>query len=238
MEALTSLNAFDFTGVQTIAVDLVDTLVRRGQTEFVRSAYDFLKSQGLGISPDDFYTLYRKRYLEYSMGNYQDDFEFCSALFAGMPEVSITAAREFLVDSIVSCSPPFDDSSAFLSYASQHFNLVLSSNHVAGWAKRILESNHWSQFFAALVVSSDCRARKPSRRFYSDLAAAARAQSARDILVVGDSYVNDFYGAMQLGMRSVLVERVPREAAAINPAPITASSLLEVISHLAASSGQ
>jgi len=88
----------------------------------------------------------------------------------------------------------------------QSHKLVLASNYVSPWARRILESNGWHPYFHGALVSSDCGFRKPARRFFRELLKISGA-SHSEVLMIGDSLVNDAYGATAAGFRSVLLDR-------------------------------
>src|SRR5215467_15829126 len=83
----------------------------------------------------------------------------------------------------------------------------MSSNYVAEWARRLLANSHWEKYFQSLVLSSDCRFRKPSRHFFLELLRVSGVTSPDEILVIGDSLVNDVYGAACAGLPAVLVDR-------------------------------
>jgi len=88
----------------------------------------------------------------------------------------------------------------------QSYKLVLASNYVSPWARRILESNGWLPYFKGALVSSDCGFRKPARQFFHELLKLSRA-SHSEVLMIGDSLVNDVYGATATGFKSVLLDR-------------------------------
>jgi hypothetical protein len=63
-------------GIKVLAVDLIGTLARKVGMTFAVRASEYLAKNGYDIAPARFRALYRKRYLEYSMGNYASDPEF------------------------------------------------------------------------------------------------------------------------------------------------------------------
>lgn len=197
----------DSKGVKVLAVDLIGTLAERVGMTFADRASQHLAKNGYDIKPAAFRGLFRKRYLEYSLGNYAGDREFYSVLSA---DLSCEARQPFLddlADIWLQCSPPFDDAQPFLEQTSRAYRLILSSNYVGDWARRLLATNHWEQYFQALVVSSECRFRKPSRGFFLELLKVSGVTYPRDVLVIGDSLVNDVHGAASVGLQAVLVDR-------------------------------
>jgi len=174
---------------------------------FAGRASEHLAKNGYDIEPGRFRALHRKRYLEYSQGNYADDREFYSVLSADLSSETLLPWLETLTDIWLECSPAFDDARPFLEQASRTHRLILSSNYVGEWARRMLANNHWEEYFQALVVSSECRFRKPSRHFFLELLKVSRVTSPDEVLVIGDSFVNDAYGAACAGLRAVLVDR-------------------------------
>ena len=197
----------DLDDIKVLAVDLIGTLVNKADKTFAVRGSEYLAANGYDISPAKFRTLYRRRYLEYSMGNYESDREFYSVLSADLSSDGPQPWLEALTEIRIQCSPAFDDAQPFLEQASRTHRLVLSSNYVGEWACRMLVNNHWREYFQALVVSSECRFRKPSRYFFLELLRASGVKSPDEILVIGDSLTNDVYGSARAGLRAVLMDR-------------------------------
>jgi FMN phosphatase YigB (HAD superfamily) len=193
--------------IKVVAVDLIGTLARKVGMTFVVQASEYLAKNGCDIAPAKFRSLFRKRYLEYSMGNYPNDREFYAVLSADLSGVASQPCLENLTDMWIDCSPAFDDAQHFLEQASRTHRLILSSNYVGEWARRMLANNHWQEYFQAVVVSSECRFRKPSRHFFLELMRASGVESPDVILVIGDSLANDVYAATGAGLRAVLIDR-------------------------------
>src|SRR5215472_7593902 len=194
-------------GIRVLAVDLIGTLAKRVGMTFPGRASEHLAKNGYDVAPGRFRALYRKRYLEYTLGNYASDREFYSVLCADLSSEAYQPWLETLTDISLQCSPPFDDAQPFLEQASRTHRLVLSSNYVGEWARCLLADNHWEKYFQGLVVSSECRFRKPSQHFFLELLRVSRVTSPSEILVIGDSLVNDVYGATCAGLQAVLVDR-------------------------------
>jgi len=202
-------------GIKVLAVDLIGTLGRKVGMTFAIRASEYLAKNGYDIAPARFRALYRKRYLEYSMGNYASDPEFYSVLSADLAGEARQPWLEALTDMWIQCSPAFEDAQPFLEQASRTHRLILSSNYVGEWARRMLANNHWQDYFRALVVSSECRFRKPSRQFFLELLRVSGVTSPDEILVIGDSLTDDVYGGVRAGLQAVLMDRntetLPRE---------------------------
>lgn len=194
-------------GVKVLAIDLIGTLAKRVGMTFTARGAEHLAKNGCDITPARFRAVYRKRYLEYSLGNYASDREFCSVLSADLSCQGCQPLFEELTEIWLQCSPALDDAQPFLEEASRTHRLILSSNYVGDWARRLLTNNHWEKYFQALVVSSECRFRKPSGQFFLELIKVSGVTSPNEILVIGDSLVNDVYGAACAGLRAVLVDR-------------------------------
>ncbi len=197
----------ELSGIKVLAVDLIGTLAKKVGATFADRGSEHLAKNGCDIAPARLRALYRKRYLEYSLGNYASDREFYSVLSADLSCEAWQPWLETLTDIWLQCSPAFDDAQPFLEQASRTHTLILSSNYVGGWARRLLADNHWEEYFKALVVSSECRFRKPSRRFFLELLKVSGVTSPNEILVIGDSLVNDVYGAACAGLHAVLLNR-------------------------------
>jgi FMN phosphatase YigB (HAD superfamily) len=197
----------ELNGVKVLAVDLIGTLAKRVGVTFADRASEHLAKNGYDIGPARFRALYRKRYLEYSLGNYASDREFYSVLSSDLFCQPWQPWLEDLTDIWLQCSPPFDDAQPFLEEANRTYRLILSSNYVGDWARRLLATNHWEKYFQGLVVSSECRFRKPSRGFFLELLKISGAASPDEIFVIGDSLVNDVHGAAYAGLHAVLIDR-------------------------------
>ena len=195
----------NFDSISTLAIDLVGTLVSRPTPHFYGAASEFLSKPGAQVSVDQFRRIFRRRYWEHSVGNYETDREFYSALLADLSR-TYDPSLEALTGLYVQASPPFPDVSQFLENMSQRYRLLLASNYVGQWAARILESNGWGPYFSGSLVSSNCHFCKPSRQFFRELLKIACA-SPSQVLMIGDSPVNDGYGARAAGLRSVLLDR-------------------------------
>jgi HAD superfamily hydrolase (TIGR01549 family) len=197
----------ELNGINVLAVDLIGTLAKRVGMTFAVRASEYLAEKGYDISPAKFRTPYRKRYLEYSMGNYASDREFYSVLSADLCSEGAQLCLEALTEMWIQCSPAFDDAQPFLEQASRSRRLILSSNYVGEWARRMLANNHWEEYFQALVVSSECRFRKPSPLFFFELLRVSGVRSPDELLVIGDSLTDDVYGAARAGLQAVLMDR-------------------------------
>ena len=197
----------ELNGIKVLAVDLIGTLAKRVGMTFAGRGSDHLAKNGYDIAPARLRALHRKRYLEYSLGNYASDREFYSVLSADLSSEAWQPWLETLTDIWLQCSPAFDDAQPFLEQASRTHRLILSSNYVGEWARRLLADNHWEEYFQGLVVSSECRFRKPSRQFFLEVLKVSGVTSPDEILVIGDSLVNDVYGAACAGLQAVFVDR-------------------------------
>ena len=194
-------------GIKVLAVDLIGTLAKKADQTFAARGSEYLAKHGYIIAPARFRTLYRKRYLEYSIGNYASDREFFSVLSADLFGGASHAWLEGITDIWIESSPAFEDAQPFLEQANRTHRLILSSNYVGEWARRMLVNNHWEGYFQALVISSECRFRKPSRHFFLELLKVSGVASPQEVLVIGDSLANDVYGATRAGLQAVLIER-------------------------------
>jgi HAD superfamily hydrolase (TIGR01549 family) len=215
--------------IKVVAVDLIGTLARKAGMTFAVRASEYLAENGCDISPARFRRLYRKRYLEYSMGNYASDREFYSVLSADLSSEGRQPGLEVLTDIRIQCSPAFDDARPFLDQASRIHRLILSSNYVGEWARRMLVNNHWEEYFQRLVVSSECRFRKPSRHFFHELLRVSEVTSPDQILVIGDSLTDDVYGATRAGLRAVLMDRNPEAPARQFPQTVLSVQSLDEV---------
>jgi len=109
----------EFDGIKVLAVDLIGTLAKKVGMSFAVRASEYLAEKGYNIAPAKLRSLYRKRYLEYSMGNYASDPEFYSVFSTDLPIAAWQPWLETLTDMWIQCSPAFDDAQPFLEQASR-----------------------------------------------------------------------------------------------------------------------
>lgn len=221
----------ELNGIKVLAVDLIGTLAKKVDSTFADRGSQHLAKNGYDIAPARLRSLYRKRYLEYSLGNYASDREFYSVLSADLSGEAWQPRLETLTDIWLQCSPAYDDAQPFLEQASRTHRLILSSNYVGEWARRLLADNHWEQYFQALVVSSECRFRKPSRHFFLELLKVSAVASPDEILVIGDSLVNDVCGAACAGLHAVLVDRDTEASKRVYPEWVPCVQSLDELMH-------
>jgi len=69
-----------------------------------------------------------------------------------------------------------------------------------------LEAIGLTHFFPMLVSSGQVGISKPEKAIF-DLAAKKLNETPNDILFVGDDLQRDYYGAVQAGMKAVLIDR-------------------------------
>ncbi len=194
-------------GVTTVAVDLVDTLVEYGSELYITRASEYLNQLGCDIEPGAYRKLFRERFLEYTMGNYEDDREFLGVLAADLPGAVTVDSLGLLIDLRLEASPALQNATSVLAALNASYRVLLATNYVGDWARRILARDGWLPYFDATVISGDIRSRKPARRFFQTVWEVSRAVDPSEVLMVGDSYVNDVVGASSYGFRTVLVDR-------------------------------
>jgi HAD superfamily hydrolase (TIGR01549 family) len=195
--------------VTTVAIDLMDTLVEYQNPQFVAGSVELLAAQGCDISATAFQVLFRQRYLEYSMGNYAQDSEFLEVLAADLSGNCSAGSLTSLVELRLNLSTARPGATEFLEFLAASYETVLATNFVSDWAKRIISANDWARYLDIVAVSSDIHCRKPSARFFEFIMANAKAQRPTDVVFIGDSFVNDIYGATRFGMQAILLDRAP-----------------------------
>jgi len=211
--------------MKVIAVDLIDTLVKRPDAGIIAAVSGYPELSALGLEGKEFYGMFRKRYLEYSMGNYLDDEEFLEVLGQDCGVQDKAAFARCMMEVIQSTTPPLAEATTFLMRAKKKWNhIIIASNYVYGWAKQIISKNKWEDYFDDMVISSDIGCRKPAKRFFDKLVETAGTESS-NIYLVGDSLVNDIYGSSQVGIVGILLDSANK---AQNYGGKTVRSLLEV----------
>ena len=197
----------DSDDISVIAIDLNDTLVRFDIDLFSTQAAVYLSSGAFEVKPSEFYSIYRERYIEYSMGNYQSDDEFFTVLLAEFPKVRVDAARRYIRELLLTASAPFPESQSFLAAISQKYHVVLASNYVADWATDLLRHYNWENHFSGIVISSTYGFRKPAGKFFHHLIEKCQTRSPSEILLIGDSLISDVLGALRCGLRAIHLRR-------------------------------
>jgi len=149
----------------------------------------------------------REKYLEYSFGNYPNDSEYLRSI------ILYYVDREYIDDIVAGLIPNLlnhfeliEHGKEFLEYCVSKYNLVLASNFVTDWAVQLLEKFDIAHYFSKMYVSSELGFRKPSKNFYSAILNDNQNIQRSKILMIGDSAVNDYHGAKDIGMQSILFD--------------------------------
>jgi HAD superfamily hydrolase (TIGR01549 family) len=220
----------EFAGIKVLAVDLVGTLTKKVNATFAALGSEHLSRNGYDIEPATFRRLYRKRYLEYTMGNYANDREFYSALAFDLSIEEWDPWLQSLTDLWTGFSTPFGDAQPFLEQVMRTHRIILSSNYIAGWAQHVVAGARWEGYFHGRVISSECRFRKPSRQFFRELLKVSGVTFPQEVLVIGDSLANDVYGATRAGLRAAFVARSAEARESEYPKAVPCvQSLLELV---------
>jgi len=190
--------------IKVIGIDLIDTLFVRGDLRVVENLCEFIRRYDVDIAPDILYRKYRKRYIEYSFGNYISDYEFFTILFCNYPSVHVGEVCDFFDSTLKIEFTLFDGSYNFLETLSGQYKLILASNFVSEWGSKLLISNGIDKFFYDEIYSSSIKVRKPSSLFFEELIRRSGCQP-RNILMIGDSIENDIFGASQVSIKSILI---------------------------------
>ncbi len=224
----------DWDKIKVLAVDLVGTLAKRVNATFAVRGSEYLAKHGYHIEPEMFRRAYRTRYLEYTMGNYASEREFYEALACDLSINEWDPRLQALTELRTGYSMPFRDAQAFLEQVSRTHKLVLASNHVAEWARRVVAKARWEGYFHERVISSECRFRKPSQQFFQEVLRVSGVGSPQEVLFIGDSLTNDVYGATNAGLRAVHVARRVEACDGERPDGVPCvRSLLELVPRLA-----
>src|SRR5215831_18847422 len=102
-----------FDGISVLAMDLVGTLIFKPTPHFYSAASDFLVKHASRVTPDRLRRTFRRRYWEHSIGNYETDREFYSAVLADL-SIAYDPAVEALTDIYLDSSTAFTDAASFL----------------------------------------------------------------------------------------------------------------------------
>ena len=193
----------DTENIEVVAIDLINTIVDRGELLFVdRLAGVLGASLGQRQVISD---AYRKRYLEYSMGNYGDDAEFYSAVFASIgfrdPELPVGLLRQWRLE----CSAERPGATQLLKSLAERYRVIIATNFVKEWADLLTKAYGWEEHIAGMLVSSECGFRKPARSFFRELLLLSGVRDPWHVVMIGDSLVNDIFGASAYGMQALLL---------------------------------
>ncbi len=188
-----------------ICIDLMETLIGRDDAAFCARLSELLS---LPPSRDAFVTkTVRQRYLEYSMGNYGSDGEYLSVLLlslAGRPasKEEIQAAAADLLGHYRA----IEGSIGFLKTLKElDCRVCIASNFVTSWAVAILDRLGMTPYTDDVFISSDLRVRKPAPAFFLHIADTLGVPP-QEVTFIGNSYVNDYLGAKNVGMEAYLLK--------------------------------
>ncbi|NLJ40276.1 MAG: HAD family hydrolase [Clostridiales bacterium] len=189
-----------------ICLDLVDTLVYKRKERFTDLLIDQLGKFGINdLDREATTVLIRERYVEYSFGNCPNDEDYLrSIVYNYINDPQAQEVVRNLLPELFSFYEPVEGSLEFIEYCASKYKLVLASNFLLHWAETLLEKFGLSHYFEKLYISAEMGYRKPAREFYWEILKDYPHFRKSEILMIGDSVVNDYHGARDLGMSSIL----------------------------------
>ena len=113
---------------------------------------------------------------------------------------------------------PFDDAVPLLDHLRQHYLLGLITQGYRPGQQRKLEALKLTEYFEATVIMGEEQRQqwKPSSHPF-ERALSALQVPAPESVYIGDNPLKDFFGARQLGMKTIWVRRPGGEHAAKSP---------------------
>jgi len=188
---------------KTLCIDLMETLIKRDDDFFYEKIYTILSKK---ITISKIKNKVRQKYLEYSMGNYQDDTEYIEVIL--MTLLGETPATE-MIQKIRSCMldhyVAIDGSIDFLREIKEKgYRVVIASNFVDSWASKLIDALGFRLYVDETVISSTVCHRKPAREFFDVLVSKSGCKK-NEILFIGNSFCNDYMGALKYGLDAYLL---------------------------------
>jgi putative hydrolase of the HAD superfamily len=121
------------------------------------------------------------------------------------------------------------DSKIVLSELSKKYELGIVSNFaIPECVIKLLQENEINDLFNVVIISGDINKRKPSPEIFETALNALRITAAEAVFV-GDTLDADIKGAIEVGMKTIFIERrIQKEKETINP-DITIKSLKELL---------
>jgi len=193
---------------ELICLDLIDTLVLRNNSQFTVFFVEQLNKFNITVQDTTKVAKrIREKYLEYSFGNYSDDIEYLRSItryYLDFPEADDLVYA--LIPGLFEHFALIDNCKEFLEFCASKYKLVLASNFIVSWAEHLLDKFDIRRYFEKIYISSEIRYRKPAKEFYLQIINDYPHIEKNKMLMIGDSIVNDFYGAKDLGLSSILFD--------------------------------
>ena len=194
---------------ELICLDLIDTLMLRHNSQFTECFVEQLGIFGIEkLNVQKAANRIREKYIEYSFGNYSNDDEYLrSILLYYVDRSTADGIIPSLKPVILNHFEPIAHCREFLEYCALKYTLVLASNFIVHWMEELLEKYGFAKYFERTYVSSQIRYRKPAKQFFSVIINDYPHIKPSKMLMIGDSIVNDYHGARESGLSSVIVNK-------------------------------
>ncbi len=189
-----------------LCVDLMETVIARDDGKFYAYVTDLMKDDDISFTKVA--SEIRQRYIEYSFGNYHDDFEYIESIVLSLSKT--LSSHEMILDIANHCLDhywPVQDSIGFLKECKDNgFTIFAASNFVASWGIELLKRFNMIEYFDGVYISSDIHYRKPAPEFFNYI--VNKSEKCTDnMFFIGNSYVNDYLGAQKVGMKPLLLKK-------------------------------
>lgn len=204
------VNKNNLVDIKVVIFDLVGTLIKRNEEQFISLINTIVHSSGISIKHSCTMSLYRDMYLKYSIGEFKDDQEYYSNIVSSMIGESVIinpCLQNKLTTAYFKCIQPYPDSRQVINCLTKKYSIILLSNFIKEWAVQILADYGMKSFFDEIIISSDIKVRKPSIEAYVTVMNKFPMLSAKNFVMIGDNYYIDLLTPIKLGMNGVLVDR-------------------------------
>lgn len=191
---------------ELICLDLINTLVLRDNDKLAMViCSEINKISGTCFEYPKIAMRMREKYIEYSLGNYTNDYEYVMSILLHFIQPSFAKEISPIIQpQLLDYIYPITSCKEFLAVCASKCKLVLASNFVDSWVQFLLKKFDLEKYFERMYISSNFHYRKPSIEFYSKIFNDYPQIAKNKIWMIGDSIVNDFYGAKETGINSIL----------------------------------
>jgi putative hydrolase of the HAD superfamily len=204
--------------VKAIAFDLIGTVVhvKPNREAMLKSLVEALKASGIRIGTEEFYDTYRRvnqRYMELRVNSLR---EFSNPLIVAetLDELGHPVKPEDLtvVEAVKEYFKPYIESvyttpgtRKVLTGLKNKYRLGIITNFTFPWTvNECLKKTRLNNMFNPIVTSADVGWRKPHPLIFKTFAQAV-GLAEENIVFVGDDLKRDIYGAVKVGMKTILL---------------------------------
>ncbi|MCD6402830.1 MAG: HAD family hydrolase [Candidatus Aenigmarchaeota archaeon] len=161
-----------------------------------------LKKYGLN---EKVYRKGHKVYKLYSLGLFKNDKEYLD-VYSKILKLKNPLKPKFIDELLKETFDVRPSTVNLLKKLKKRYKIVLATNFVESWVKKVLKNLGIAKFFDLLVVSSKIKVRKPNPLFFHHIIKKLKLKP-EECLFISDELNEDLSGAKVIGMKTVWLKK-------------------------------